>query len=80
MLALVALVLMCWSLLDPRPLSIVVALSVGQATGTLSLVVFLVVVARDWRRAQRGETLSTSESNRPLAERTVADGPVSLKK
>ena len=48
--ALVALGLMCWSLFDPRPMPVMVAMSVGQALGTISLVTFLVVVLRDLRR------------------------------
>ena len=48
--ALVAIALMVWSLLDPRPVPVVVAMSAGQALGTLSLVTFLVVVGVDLRR------------------------------
>lgn len=43
-LTLVALALMVWSVLDPRPLSTVAAMTVGQVIGTTSLVLFLVVV------------------------------------
>ncbi len=46
-LALVALPLMVWSLFDPTVWPVLVALSVGQAVGTLSFVIFLVAVARD---------------------------------
>lgn len=53
MLALVALALMVWSLFDPRPLPVVVAMSLGQVVGTLSLAAFLGVVFVDIRRAQR---------------------------
>ncbi len=45
--ALVALALMVWSFLDPSPLAMVVAMSVGQGLGTLSLLLFLGVVAVD---------------------------------
>jgi hypothetical protein len=48
--ALLALALMVWSVLDPRPLPVVVAMSVGQAIGTLSLLLYLVVVGFDLRR------------------------------
>lgn len=47
--ALAALALMVWSLLDPRPIPVVVAMSVGQVLGTLSLGAFLVVVVADLR-------------------------------
>lgn len=46
-LALVALPLMVWSVIDPRVWPVLVALSLGQIIGTFSLVLFLVAVARD---------------------------------
>lgn len=46
-LGLIALPLMVWSILDPRVWPVLVALSVGQIIGTLSFVLFLVVVVRD---------------------------------
>ena len=51
--ALAALALIVWSLLDPRPVPLVLAMSVGQALGTASFVAFLLVVADDLRRAER---------------------------
>jgi hypothetical protein len=48
-LALVALPLMVWSLFDATVWPILIALSLGQGLGTLSLVLFLVAVARDLR-------------------------------
>jgi hypothetical protein len=50
-LALVGIALMVWSLLVPSPMPVLVAMSVGQALGTLSLVAFLCVVVVDLRRA-----------------------------
>ena len=47
--ALVGLALIAWSILDPRPLPILVGLSIGQGVGTLSFLGFLVVVAADLR-------------------------------
>ena len=55
-LGLIALPLMVWSVVDPHVWPIMVALSVGQAIGTLSFVLYLVVVARDlrvWERLRR---------------------------
>lgn len=49
-LTLLALALMVWSLFDPRPIPVMVAMSVGQALGTLSLLVYLIVVVVDLRR------------------------------
>jgi hypothetical protein len=47
--ALFALGLMTWSLFDPRPIPVIVAMSIGQVLGTLSLVAFGYVVVADWR-------------------------------
>jgi hypothetical protein len=46
-LALIALALIVWSILDPRPLPVLVGLSLGQALGTASFLVYLVIVARE---------------------------------
>jgi hypothetical protein len=46
-LGLVALPLMVWSVFDPRVWPVLIALSVGQAIGTFSFVLYLVVVVRD---------------------------------
>ncbi len=54
LLALAALGLMIWSLLDPRPVPVMVALSAGQALGTASLLAFAVIVIADLRRARLG--------------------------
>jgi peptidoglycan/LPS O-acetylase OafA/YrhL len=52
-LALVALVLMAWSLFDPTPPPVLIALSIGQALGTASFAAYLFVVYTDLRRLQR---------------------------
>jgi peptidoglycan/LPS O-acetylase OafA/YrhL len=52
-LALVALGLIVWSLLDPRPVPVILAMSIAQGIGTLSFGTFLWVVALDLRAAQR---------------------------
>jgi hypothetical protein len=49
LLALAALCLMVWSLFDPRPIPVILAMSVGQVLGTLSLLAFLAVVLADVR-------------------------------
>lgn len=49
LLALAALALMVWSLFDPRPIPVVLAMSLGQLLGTLSLAAFLIVVVVDLR-------------------------------
>jgi hypothetical protein len=40
---------MTWSLFDPRPIPVIVAMSTGQVLGTLSLVAFGYAVVADWR-------------------------------
>jgi hypothetical protein len=50
--ALVALTLVVWSILDPRPVPVVIAMSVAQGLGTLSLLAYLWVVLDDLRRAR----------------------------
>ena len=52
--SLVGLAFMIWSLLDPRPIPIMAAMSVGQGIGMLSFVMFLGVVVYDaWRASKR---------------------------
>jgi hypothetical protein len=53
--ALSAVGLMIWSLFDPRPIPVVVAMSVGQVLGTLSLLAFAYVVVADWRALTRAK-------------------------
>lgn len=50
LLSLVGLALVCWSVLDPRPLPVIIAMSVAQGIGTLSLFIFGLVVLNDLRR------------------------------
>lgn len=52
LLGLVGLALMSWSLFDQGWIPIMMAMSVGQGIGTLSFVLFLVVVIIDLRRAE----------------------------
>jgi hypothetical protein len=47
--ALAALALMVWSLFDPRPIPVVLAMSLGQLLGTLSLAAFVFVGVVDLR-------------------------------
>ena len=52
---LIALGLMLWSMIVPTVWPVMIAMSAGQALGTLALVMFLAVVIRDVRRG-KGET------------------------
>jgi hypothetical protein len=49
---LVALGLMAWSVIVPRPLPVMLAMSLGQLLGTLSFGAYLVAIVLDLRRAR----------------------------
>lgn len=54
---LVSLALMCWSVLDPTPLPVMLSMSLGQVIGTLALACYLGAVLLyqvRLRRARRG--------------------------
>lgn len=57
-LTLIALALMCWSLLVPTPLPVMVAMSVAQGLGTLAFAIYGFVVFKDITRARREERRS----------------------
>jgi len=52
-LVLASLALMCWGILHPRPLPVIVAMSVGQGIGILGAAIFSFVVLRDLRQVLR---------------------------
>ena len=63
-LALAGLACMVWSLLDPRPVPIMVSMSAGQALGTLSFLLYAgVVVLEAYKasRAARAEPAATTD-------------------
>ncbi len=49
-LTLFGLALMVWSLLQPTPLPVMLAMTVGQAFGTTAFALYLLVVIRALRR------------------------------
>ncbi len=51
-LGLIGLALMSWSLFDQGWIPVMAAMSVGQGIGTLSFVLFLVIVFIDLRKAE----------------------------
>ena len=65
--ALLALALMIWGVLDPHPISLVIAMSVGQMLGTASFVVFLAVVFFDLRSANVFGNVVRRFSDKPRA-------------
>lgn len=50
-LTLLGLSSFCWSVLDPRPVPVMVAMSIGQVIGTFASLIFLVIVVADLRTA-----------------------------
>ena len=65
-MSLVALALMMWSLVDPTPAPVLIALSLGQVIGTLSFAIYLSIVAWDLRRRRRPD--ATPEESASLSE------------
>jgi hypothetical protein len=62
---LLALALMVWGVVMPSPISLVIAMSGGQALGTLSFGVFIIVVLNDLRRARVFSRAHSRLSSRP---------------
>lgn len=60
-----SLALMVWGVLDPHPIALVVAMSVGQALGTLSFAVFCLVVVTDLRNSRVFSRLAARISGPP---------------
>jgi hypothetical protein len=52
MLAFVGLVFMVWSLVDQTVLPVMLAMTIGQGLGTLSFLLYLIVVIADLRRVR----------------------------
>ncbi len=76
-LALAALGLIIWSLVQPVPLAVVGAMSVGQLFGTLSLGFFVFAIVADLRPALervRVKALETAASSEPEAKEDGKDG------
>jgi len=60
-LSLVSLGLMVWSMLDPVPIPVIVAMSAGQVVGTISFAIFGYVVLVDLRLKRRIDRLRPKE-------------------
>jgi hypothetical protein len=54
-LTLLALGLMVWSMFEPTPLPVMLAMTVGQGLGTLAFGTYVLVVVLDLRRAMRAK-------------------------
>jgi hypothetical protein len=70
-LTLLSLVLMAWSVLDPTPMPVMVSMSVGQAIGTLALLLYVaavIVYQLRLRREPRAPVLPGPERSRAAAD------------
>ena len=72
-LTIIALALMVWSMLDPTPLPVMLAMSVGQLIGTAAFGFYGYVVWQDLRRIRRERRSSVL----PIAVPSAAD-PVAV--
>lgn len=66
-LALFALALIIYSLLVPKPMPVIVAMSVAQGIGTLSLLIFLHVVLADVWHSMADKSADGPEKPPPAA-------------
>lgn len=67
-LTLVGLALMVWSMIDPTPLPVMLAMSVGQVVGTAAFLLYGLAVYRDLRRIRRERRDSRSLPDPPPSE------------
>ena len=66
-LTLFALALMVWSMLDPTPLPVMLAMSLGQMIGTIAFALYGLAVYKDLRRIRRERRESSQQI--PIPER-----------
>jgi membrane protein implicated in regulation of membrane protease activity len=60
-LTLLGLGFMVWSLLEPTPMPVMLAMTMGQALGTAAFAIYAVIVIREIRReVQRGRSRDPS--------------------
>jgi hypothetical protein len=64
LLGLVGLALMTWSLFDQGWIPVMMAMTVGQGIGTLSVALFIFVVVMDLRRATFRSSLPSPEPDK----------------
>ena len=67
--SIVGIVLMMWALFDSSALAITMFMTAGQALGSLSLLIFVVVIVLDLKRrnvfARRGDSLKPKGPEEP---------------
>lgn len=69
LLTILALILMIWSLLQPTPLPVMLAMTVGQAVGTIAFGLYGFVVWKEFRRLRRVRRESSPNISRPPTQR-----------
>ena len=75
-LTIIALLLMVWSMIDPTPLPVMIAMTAGQGIGTLAFALYLYVIVQDLRRFKRDDSAPrTSLTDIPVIRDDKADGP-----
>jgi hypothetical protein len=81
LMTLVGLALMVWSMLDPTPLPVILAMSVGQGLGILAFAMFGGVALVDQLRKQRRkgavEAAAAVAATASIVQGPVVDGPAS---
>lgn len=72
---LLSLALMVSGVIDPHPIALVIAMSVGQALGSLAFAVFCLVAITDLRRAGVFSRIAVRLSSWPPAKRESLPPP-----
>jgi len=67
-LTMIALALMVWSMLQPTPLPVMLAMSLGQLLGTIAFALYGVVILKDLRRVRRERRDSERTDPVPVAQ------------
>ena len=76
LLTVIGLAFMVWSLLQPTPMPVLLAMSAGQGIGMLAFAIYLYVIVVDLRRGRRARRESL-QSIDPVNTDTVKDDPTS---
>lgn len=75
-LTLIGLALMIWSMAQPTPMPVILAMSVGQGLGILAFVLFGIVVLVDQLRQQREAGVHAAATSSGIATVVPGDAPV----
>jgi hypothetical protein len=73
-LTLLALGLMVWSMVQPTPLPVMLAMTAGQALGTLAFALYGYVVIADLRRSRRARREAAPAAAAPEAAAPEGEG------